>query len=70
MAHEIAKLLLEHAETFLDRTEAIETALSLGMPLQEIETYLDWLDQMQRSRKATQLPSKPSSSKTEGAENS
>lgn len=44
MAHEIAKLLLEHADTFLERTEAIETALSLGMPLHEIEEYLDWLD--------------------------
>ena len=29
MAHEIAKLLLEHAETFLGRTEAIETAMKL-----------------------------------------
>jgi hypothetical protein len=45
MAHEIAKLMLEHAETFLDRTKAIETAMSLGMPLNEIEEYLDWLDQ-------------------------
>lgn len=46
MAHEIAKLLLEHAETFLERTEAIRAALSLGMPLEEIEEYLDWLDAM------------------------
>jgi DNA-binding transcriptional MerR regulator len=44
MAHEIAKLMLEHAGTFLERTEAIRTALSLGMPLGEIEEYLDWLD--------------------------
>jgi DNA-binding transcriptional MerR regulator len=44
MAHEIAKLLLEHAGTFLERTEAIEIALSMGMPLNEIEDYLDWLD--------------------------
>jgi hypothetical protein len=44
MAHEIAKLLLEHADTFLQRTDAVRTALSLGMPLQEIEAYLDWLD--------------------------
>ena len=44
MAHEIAKLLLEHAGTFLERTRAIEVALSLGMPLREIEEYLDWLD--------------------------
>jgi hypothetical protein len=44
MAHEIAKLMLEHASTFLDRREAIKTAVSLGMPLHEIEEYLDWLD--------------------------
>ncbi len=42
MAHQIAKLLLEHADTFLKRTEAVETALRLGMPLHEIEEYLDW----------------------------
>lgn len=44
MSHEIAKLLLEHAGTFLERREAVKNALSLGMPLHEIETYLDWLD--------------------------
>ena len=44
MAHEIAKLMLEHAGTFLERAEAIQVAMSLGMPLSEIEEYLDWLD--------------------------
>ncbi len=44
MAHEIAKLMLEHAGTFLKRTEAVRVAISLGMPLSEIESYLDWLD--------------------------
>ncbi|MBN1911921.1 MAG: hypothetical protein JW818_19525 [Pirellulales bacterium] len=44
MAHEIAKLMLEHAGTFLERSEAVKTALFLGMPLGEIEEYLDWLD--------------------------
>ncbi len=44
MVHEIAKLMLEQAGTFLERTEAVETALSLGMPLSEIEEYLDWLE--------------------------
>lgn len=44
MSYEIAKLLLEHANSFLDRTEAVKTALSVGMPLHEIEAYLDWLD--------------------------
>ena len=44
MAHENAKLLLEHAGTFLERTEAVKTAMGMGMPLAEIEEYLDWLD--------------------------
>jgi DNA-binding transcriptional MerR regulator len=44
MSHEIAKLLLEHAETFLERKEAIKSAMALGMPLNEIQEYLDWLD--------------------------
>ena len=47
MAHEIAKLMLEHAGTFLERTEAIRVSLSLGMPLNKIEEYLDWLDATQ-----------------------
>ena len=47
--HKLAKLMLEQASTFLERTEAIETARYLGMPLYEIEEYLDWLD-MLRSR--------------------
>jgi DNA-binding transcriptional MerR regulator len=50
MAHKIAKLLLEHADTFLERAEAIKTAMSLGMPLQEIEEYLDWVDLMRRQK--------------------
>jgi len=44
LAHEIAKLLLEKAGSFLERKEAIQAALDLGMPLNEIEEYLDWLD--------------------------
>ncbi len=44
MSHKVAKLLLEHADSFLQRSEAIRAALSLGMPLYEIESYLDWLD--------------------------
>jgi hypothetical protein len=44
MAHEIAKLLLEHADSFLERSEAVRTAMSMGMPIHEIEAYLDWLD--------------------------
>ncbi|MBN2024127.1 MAG: hypothetical protein JW809_15190 [Pirellulales bacterium] len=44
MAHELAKLMLEQTSTFLDRAEAIRTAVFLGMPLQEIEEYLDWTE--------------------------
>jgi len=54
MAHEVAKLMLEHAGTFLERTEAIKVALSLGMPLNEIEAYLDWLDAMRGTDKANE----------------
>jgi len=45
MAHEKAKLLLEGAKGFGQRAEAIRQAIALGMPLWEIEQYLDWLDQ-------------------------
>ena len=55
MAHAIAKLMLEHAETFLERSEAVKTALYLGMPFQEIEEYLDWLDAV-RSAKPDHSP--------------
>ena len=44
VTHEIAKLLLEHADTFLQRSEAVQSALELGMPLIEIEEYLDWTE--------------------------
>ena len=51
MAHEIAKQLLEHAETFPQRTEAVRKAISLEMSLNEIEAYLDWLDFNHSGRK-------------------
>lgn len=50
MVHEIAKLLLEHADSFLERAEAIKAALQLGMPLYDIEEYLDWLDFVRREQ--------------------
>ena len=50
MAHEIAKLMLEHADTFLKRSEAVRTALNLGMSLHDIEEYLDWLEMMRSER--------------------
>ena len=52
MAHEIAKLVLEQSETFIERSEAIKTALSMGMPLNEIEEYLDWLAVVQAQKPA------------------
>jgi hypothetical protein len=52
MAHEVAKLMLEHAGTFIERTEAIKVALGLGMPLNEIEAYLDWLDSIRNAGSA------------------
>lgn len=58
MTHEIAKLLLEHAETFLERTEAIKAALSLGMPLNEIQDYLDWLEAIRGKKQKTPAPHK------------
>ena len=50
MAHRIAKLLLEHAITPREREDAIEKALALGMPLEEIEEYLQWLDALRRRK--------------------
>jgi hypothetical protein len=62
MAHEIAKLVLEKAGTFVDRTEAVRTALSLGMPLEAIESYLDWLDNMRSTGKKPSTDPKPEKS--------
>jgi hypothetical protein len=59
MSHEIAKLLLEHAETFLERTEAVKAALSLGMPLNEIQDYLDWLDGLRGTPLKSNPPNPP-----------
>lgn len=56
MAHEIAKLLLEHAGTFLERTEAVKSAMALGMPLDEIESYLDWIDLIRAQAPRKQEP--------------
>lgn len=47
MTHHVAKLLLRHTDTFLERSEAVKTALDLGMPLVEIEAYLDGLGELE-----------------------
>jgi hypothetical protein len=62
MAHEIAKLLLEKAGTFLQRTQAIEAAMQLGMPLNEIEEYLDWLDAVRGPVSPDDEPNNPGES--------
>lgn len=59
MAHEIAKLLLEHADSFADRSKAVAQAYELGMPLAEIEAYLDWLDMMRAQGLAHPDPPPP-----------
>lgn len=43
MANEKAKLLLENASDYFERITAIQSALQLGMPMEDIEDYLDWL---------------------------
>ncbi|MCA9134070.1 MAG: hypothetical protein KDA45_12975 [Planctomycetales bacterium] len=58
MAHEIAKLLLDDATTVSERKKATQSALRLGMPLQEIEQYLDWLE-LRRQSLAEQRPCQP-----------
>jgi hypothetical protein len=68
MAHEIAKLLLEHAGTFLERTEAVKSALALGMPLNEIEEYLDWVDLVRQQPHRPQKPKDPDSQQPERGE--
>lgn len=39
-----AKLRLELADTSQERQRAVGAAMELGMPLWQIEQYLDWLD--------------------------
>lgn len=43
MAYEKAKLLLENSNNYFERISAIQSALQLGMPMEDIEDYLDWL---------------------------
>ena len=46
MVQKDAKLILQRADTFVDRVKAVETAVSMGMPLSEIEECLDWLERV------------------------
>jgi DNA-binding transcriptional MerR regulator len=62
MAHEIAKLLLEHSGV-LERSKVIQQALNLGMPLHEIEEYLDWVDSMKSGKPDSKPDSPPNNDK-------
>jgi hypothetical protein len=44
MDHDAAKAVLFQADTQAQRTEAVAQALELGMPLTQIQDYLDWVD--------------------------
>lgn len=44
LTHETAKTVLANAKDAVERADAIESAMQMGMPLSEIEDYLDWLD--------------------------
>ena len=44
MAHDVARFFWEHAERFIDRQQAVREAIEHGIPLSEIEEYLDWLE--------------------------
>ncbi len=46
MAEQDPKSLLREASTPEARQRAVAAALDLGMPLSQIEEYLDWLDAM------------------------
>ena len=67
MAHKIAKLLLEHAESFLERKQAVKSAMQLGMPLNEIEDYLDWLESVRTRMTPGDDGSEPPSTKSDDA---
>ena len=47
-----ARLLLARAETPADRKHAVTTAMAAGMPLHEIEEFLDWADAVRAERVA------------------
>ena len=48
-------VILEELKTYRERGEAIQRAIRLGMPLHELEDYLDWLDQSRPNPVASML---------------
>jgi len=59
MANEKAKLLLESSSDYFDRISAVQQALRMGMSLEEIEEYLDWIKLLRNERMSlgSELPS-------------
>jgi hypothetical protein len=55
MAYEAEKDLIEKAATPAERTLAVQQAMALGMPLNLIEEFLDWLD-LRRSQEGSRKP--------------
>ena len=49
MAHEDLKDVLGHAGNFPERVEGVRAAIRLGIPLNHIEEYLDWLDLVRKT---------------------
>ena len=56
MSHDDAKRLLRQAATFDQRVEAVRKAFELGMPLWDIEEFLDWIDRLPAGHVPRQEP--------------
>jgi hypothetical protein len=56
VSHNEAKLLLAQAETYGDRRNAVASALTSGMPLHEIEEFLDWVDAVRAKQQVATVP--------------
>jgi hypothetical protein len=54
------RALLARAESPDERKQAVATAMSAGMPLHEIEEFLDWADAARAGRAVKPAPSKRS----------
>ena len=44
MNRETAKEMVARAATFSERADAVRAAIDAGVPLAEVEEYLDWQD--------------------------
>ena len=48
LSRDVAEWTLAYAAGFSERTAAVRIAMALGMPLNRIQEYLDWLDAAER----------------------